>query len=80
MTSKSGRTPNFSKEENTLLAELRREFSEVKNKGYDNKTLEKKANAWEEIFQKFSSQNLPKWLNMSLRCQNCLACKLRRLA
>ena len=26
-------------------------------KGYDNKTLRKKANPWEEILQKFNSRN-----------------------
>ena len=40
-----------------LLAELRRESLEVESKGYNNKTLRKKANAWEEIFQKFNSRN-----------------------
>ena len=40
-----------------LLAELGRESLEVESKGYNNKTLRKKANAWEEIFQKFNSRN-----------------------
>ena len=57
MASKSGRTTNFSGEEKLLLAELGREFSEVKKQGYDNKTLGKKAKAWEEILQTFNSQN-----------------------
>ena len=57
MAFKSGRTPNFSEEEKLLLAELGRESLEVESKGYNNKTLRKKANAWEEIFQKFSSRN-----------------------
>ena len=56
MASKSGRTPNFSEEE-LLMAELGREFPKVKIKGYDNKTLRKKANPWEEILQKFNSRN-----------------------
>ena len=57
MTSKSGRTPNFSEEEELLMAELGREFPKVEIKGYDNKTLRKKANPWEEILQKFNSRN-----------------------
>ena len=56
MASKSGRTPNFSEEE-LLMAELGREFPKVEIKGYDNKTLRKKANPWEEILQKFNSRN-----------------------
>ena len=32
-----------------LLAELCRDFPEAEGKGYDNKTLIKKAKAWEEI-------------------------------
>ena len=40
-----------------MLEELEREFPEVENKGYDNKTFGKKAKAWEEILQKFNSQN-----------------------
>jgi hypothetical protein len=39
-----------------LLAELGREFPEVENRGYDNKTLTKKEKACEEILQKFNSQ------------------------
>jgi len=57
MASKSGRTTNFSEEEKLLLAELGRELPEVENKGYDSKTLTKKAKAWEEILKKFNSQN-----------------------
>ena len=51
MASKSGRTINFSEEEKLLLAELGREFPDVE------KTLTKKAKAWEEILKKFNSQN-----------------------
>ena len=40
-----------------LLAELGRESLEEESKGYNNKTLRKKANAWEKIFQKFNSRN-----------------------
>ena len=47
MTSKSGRTTNFSEEENLLLAELGREFLDVENKGMESKALTKKAKAWE---------------------------------
>ena len=57
MASKSGRTINFSEEEKVLLAKLGREFPDVENKGYDSKTLTKKAKAWEEILKKFNSQN-----------------------
>ena len=57
MASKSGRRANFSEEEKLLLAELGREFPDVENKGYDSKTLTKKAKAWEEILKKFNSQN-----------------------
>ena len=57
MASKSGRTPNFREEEELLMAELGREFPKVEIKGYDNKTLRKKANPWEEILQKFNSRN-----------------------
>ena len=57
MTSKSGRTTNFSEEEKNLLAELGREFPEVDSKGYNIKTVTKKTKAWEEILKKFNSQN-----------------------
>ena len=57
MTSRSGRTPNFNEEEKLLMAELGREFPKVEIKGYDNKTLRKKANPWEEMLQKFNSRN-----------------------
>ena len=57
MASKSGRTTNFSEEEKLLLAELGREFPEVDSKGYNSKTVTKKAKAWEEILKKFNSQN-----------------------
>lgn len=57
MASKSGRTTNFSEEEKLLLAELGRQFPEVDSKGYNSKTVTKKAKAWEEILKKFNSQN-----------------------
>lgn len=57
MASRSARTTNFSEEEKLLLAELGREFPEVESKGYDNKTLTKKAKAWDEILRKLNSQN-----------------------
>ena len=68
MTSRSGRTPNFNEEEKLLMAELGREFPKVEIKGYDNKTLRKKANPWEEILQKFNSRNpngIKRDMNMS---------------
>ena len=46
MASKTSRTTNFSEQEKLLLAELGRDFPEVEGKGYDNKTLTKKAKAW----------------------------------
>ena len=49
MASKTSRTTNLSEQEKLLLAELGRDFPEVEGKGYDNKTLTKKAKAWEEI-------------------------------
>ena len=39
------------------MAELGGEFLKVEIKGYDNKTLRKKANPWEEMLQKFNSRN-----------------------
>ena len=39
------------------MAELGGEFPKVEIKGYDNKTLRKKANPWEEMLQKFNSRN-----------------------
>ena len=73
MASKSRRTPNFSEEEKLLVAEFGREFPEVESKGYDNKTLRKKANAWEEILkdkvyhtvmEEQRLNNQYSWLNM----------------
>jgi len=52
MTSKTSRPTNFIEQENLLLAKLRKksEVPEVRErKQYDNKTLAKKAKAWEEI-------------------------------
>ena len=37
----------FSEQEKLLLAELGKDFPEVESKGYDSKTLAKKAKAWE---------------------------------
>ena len=68
MTSRSGRTPNFNEEEKLLMAELGKEFPKVEIKGYDNKTLRKKANPWEEMLQKFNSRNpngIKRDMNMS---------------
>ena len=56
MASKMSRTTNFSEQEKLLLAELGKDFPEVENKGYDSKTLAKKAKAWEEILTRFNSQ------------------------
>ena len=54
MTSKTSRTTNFSEQEKLLLAELGKDFPEVESKGYDSKTLTKKAKAWEEILTRFN--------------------------
>ena len=43
-------------QEKLLLAELGKDFPEVESKGYDSKTLTKKAKAWEEILTRFNSQ------------------------
>ena len=56
MASKMNRTTNFSEQEKLLLAELGKDFPEVESKGYDSKTLAKKAKAWEEILTRFNSQ------------------------
>ena len=58
MASKTSRTTNFSEQEKLLLAELGRDFPEVEGKGYDNKTLTKKAKAWAEILTRFNSKIL----------------------
>ena len=55
MTSKMSCTTNFSEQEKLLLAELGKDFPEVESKGYDSKTLTKKAKAWEEILTRFNS-------------------------
>ena len=57
MASKTSRTRNFSEQEKLLLAELGKYFPEVEGKGYDSKTLAKKARAWEENLTTFNSQN-----------------------
>ena len=57
MTAKTRRTTNFSEQEKLLLAELGRDFPEVESKGYNSKTLAKKAKVWEEILTRFNSQN-----------------------
>jgi len=36
------------------LAELGKDFPEAESKGYDSKTLTRKAKAWEEILTSFS--------------------------
>ena len=56
MASKMSRKTNFNEQEKLLLAELGKDFPEVERKGYDSKTLAKKAKAWEEILTRFNSQ------------------------
>ena len=57
MAFKTSRTTNFSEQEKLLFSELGRKFPEVEGKGYDGKTLAKKAKAWKEILTTFNSQN-----------------------
>ena len=71
MASKMSRTTNFSEQEKLLLAELGKDFPEVENKGYDSKTLAKKAKAWEEILTRFNSQ-IPNGIKRDLsQLQGC---------
>ena len=71
MTSKTSRTTNFSEQEKLLLAELGKDFPEVESKGYDSKTLTKKAKAWEEILTRFNSQ-IPNGIKRDLsQLQGC---------
>ena len=67
MASKMSRTTNFSEQEKLLLAELGKDFPEVESKGYDSKTLAKKAKAWEKILTRFNSQ-IPNGIKRDL-CQ-----------
>lgn len=65
------RTTNFSEQEKLLLAELGKDFPEVESKGYDSKTLAKKAKAWEEILTRFNSQ-IPNGIKRDLsQLQGC---------
>ena len=71
MASKMSRTTNFSEQEKLLLAELGKDFPEVESKGYDSKTLAKKAKAWEEILTRFNSQ-IPNGIKRDLsQLQGC---------
>ena len=68
---KTSRTTNFSEQEKLLLAELGKDFPEVESKGYDSKTLTKKAKAWEEILTRFNSQ-IPNGIKRDLsQLQGC---------
>ena len=61
MTSKTSCTTNVSEQEKLLLAKLCKDFPEVDSKGYDSKTLAKKAKTWEELYSelltRLNSQN-----------------------
>ncbi|KAK2567420.1 Myb/SANT-like DNA-binding domain-containing protein 3 [Acropora cervicornis] len=71
MASKMSRKTNFSEQEKLLLAELGNDFPEVESKGYDSKTLAKKAKAWEEILTRFNSQ-IPNGIKRDLsQLQGC---------
>ena len=71
MVSKMSRTTNFSEQEKLLLAKLGKDFPEVESKGYDSKTLAKKAKAWEEILTRFNSQ-IPNGIKRDLsQLQGC---------
>ena len=58
MASKTSHKTNFSEQEKLLLAKLGRDFPELESKGYDSKTLAKKANAWKEILTKLTPKIL----------------------
>ena len=61
----------FSEQEKLLLAELGKDFPELESKGYDSKTLAKKAKAWEEILTRFNSQ-IPNGIKRDLsQLQGC---------
>ena len=47
----------FQQIKKNLSAPLGRDFPEVESKGYDSKTLAKKAKAWKEFLTTFNSQN-----------------------
>jgi len=52
----SGRKPNFKEQgRKLLLAEFRKKFPEVKNKGYCNNAQGKKAETWGNNAKKFIS-------------------------
>ena len=71
MASKMSRITNFSEQEKLLLAELGKDFPEVESKGYDSKTLAKKAKAWEDILTRFNSQ-IPNGIKRDLsQLQGC---------
>ena len=71
MTSKMSRTTTFSELEKLLLAELEKNFPEVESKGYDSKTLTKKAKALEEVLSRFNSQ-IPNGIKCNLsQLQGC---------
>jgi len=53
------------------LAELGKDFPEAESKGYDSKTLTKKAKAWEGILTRFNSQ-IPNGIKRDLsQLQGC---------
>ena len=71
MASKMSRKTNFSEQEKLLLAKLGKDFPEVESKGFDSKTLAKKAKAWEEILTRFNSQ-IPNGIKRDLsQLQGC---------
>lgn len=65
------RTRNFSEEEKDLLAELGKQHPEIESKGYDNKSLTKKAKAWEEIFGKFNAESPRETKREMVQLQGC---------
>ena len=56
MSSKA-RNAHFSEEEKVFLAELGKQYPDIKNKGYDNASLKRKKTSWEEIAKTFNAGN-----------------------
>ena len=67
MVSTSGRTTNFSKEKKILMAALGRVFPEAKNKGYDNKRLQKFNFQNPNVIEREMNQIQGCWRRLKLR-------------
>ena len=55
IASSKGCTPNFSKPERILLAELGKEFPNIGDKGYDGRSVHKKERAWSQLLTWFNA-------------------------